>query len=277
MKRKFVHTALVLVLCILLTVITQVGGVVLLCSIPLLRLLNRFVTHTWKRGAAHALAFLTSYLLATLFIVPEVAPIFGRKALPITGQQVQPLHASTWLLNRHYVRPELWDLTTQVAIALDQHHPGTKVAYLDANFPFMDGFPLLPHLSHDDGKKLDIAFLFKDPEGRPLSGQARTILGYGGYEAPAADEPDFPAQCARKGHWQYSLLGKIIPASKNDQLRFDEDRTADLINLLTARPEVGKVFLEPHLKTRLGLTSDKVRFHGCQAVRHDDHIHVQLR
>ena len=30
-------------------------------------------------------------------------------------------------------------------------------------------------------------------------------------------------------------------------------------------------------KTRLLLTSDKIRFHGCQAVRHDDHIHVQLK
>ncbi|MFT5619364.1 MAG: hypothetical protein ACI85I_002607, partial [Arenicella sp.] len=39
----------------------------------------------------------------------------------------------------------------------------------------------------------------------------------------------------------------------------------------------GKVFIEPHLKTRLGLENySKIRFHGCQAVRHDDHIHVQL-
>ncbi len=34
---------------------------------------------------------------------------------------------------------------------------------------------------------------------------------------------------------------------------------------------------KPHLKTRLKLSSAKIRFHGCQAVRHDDHIHVQLR
>ena len=33
----------------------------------------------------------------------------------------------------------------------------------------------------------------------------------------------------------------------------------------------------PHLKARLGLNSNKVRFHGCHAVRHDDHFHVQLK
>jgi hypothetical protein len=27
----------------------------------------------------------------------------------------------------------------------------------------------------------------------------------------------------------------------------------------------------------LGLTNNKIRFHGCHAVRHDDHLHVQLK
>lgn len=39
---------------------------------------------------------------------------------------------------------------------------------------------------------------------------------------------------------------------------------------------VGKVFIEPHLKVKFGAESEKVRFQGCRAARHDDHIHVQL-
>ena len=36
------------------------------------------------------------------------------------------------------------------------------------------------------------------------------------------------------------------------------------------------LLLEPHLKTRLKLEKyDKIRFQGCRAARHDDHIHVQ--
>lgn len=42
-------------------------------------------------------------------------------------------------------------------------------------------------------------------------------------------------------------------------------------------PAVRKIFLEPHLKTRLKLSKySKIRFHGCHSVRHDDHIHLQL-
>jgi len=39
----------------------------------------------------------------------------------------------------------------------------------------------------------------------------------------------------------------------------------------------GKIFIEPHLVKRLKLASNKIRFQGCRAVRHDDHLHVQLR
>lgn len=49
-----------------------------------------------------------------------------------------------------------------------------------------------------------------------------------------------------------------------------------VISLFAERPVIGKLFIEPHLKTRLKLTSNKIRFHGCQAVRHDDHMHVQM-
>jgi hypothetical protein len=40
---------------------------------------------------------------------------------------------------------------------------------------------------------------------------------------------------------------------------------------------VDKVFLEPHLTSSLGLAAPAVRFQGCRAARHDDHIHVQIQ
>jgi murein endopeptidase len=49
-----------------------------------------------------------------------------------------------------------------------------------------------------------------------------------------------------------------------------------LVEILASEKSIGKIFIEPHLKTRLKLTTPKIRFHGCRAVRHDDHIHVQL-
>ena len=49
-----------------------------------------------------------------------------------------------------------------------------------------------------------------------------------------------------------------------------------MLNILH-QPNLGKVFIEPHLKDRMKLTNSKIRFHGCGAVRHDDHIHIQLK
>ena len=52
---------------------------------------------------------------------------------------------------------------------------------LDGNFPFITGFPLLPHLSHDDGEKVDLAFYYADDTGY-LRGATRAPIGYFAFE-----------------------------------------------------------------------------------------------
>lgn len=101
------------------------------------------------------------------------------------------------------------------------------------------------------------------------------FLGYGNVEAPAPGEYDQPADCADRGYWQYSLLRTLN--WRHSDLTFDVASNAWLVEAITAQPRVRKVFIEPHLKARLGQGgNDKVRFHGCPAVRHDDHLHLQL-
>jgi len=39
---------------------------------------------------------------------------------------------------------------------------------------------------------------------------------------------------------------------------------------------VAKILLEPHMVKRLGVASPLIRFQGCRAARHDDHIHVEV-
>ncbi|WP_017734041.1 M74 family metallopeptidase [Nafulsella turpanensis] len=68
-----------------------------------------------------------------------------------------------------------------------------------------------------------------------------------------------------------------MPQGNKANLTFESEQTAALVNLLASSQSVGKIFIEPHLKKRLGFSSEKIRLHGCQAVRHDDHIHVQLK
>lgn len=54
-------------------------------------------------------------------------------------------------------------------------------------------------------------------------------------------------------------------------------RMTFVLSKLAGDDRVGKLFLEPHLKRVLIPSNEKVRFQGCRAARHDDHLHLQLR
>jgi len=148
--------------------------------------------------------------------------------------------------------------------------------YLDANFPFIDKFPLLPHLSHNDGRKVDVSLIYEEPNGQ-LTNKKPSISGYGVYENPTAKEYDQNAVCKQRGNWQYDFPKYLTLGTINKDIEFSEKGTRELAILILRQNSTGKLFIEPHLKKRLNLTSGKVRFHGCQAVRHDDHIHFQLK
>lgn len=269
---------LVLILVFVLTILTQVGGIILLISLILNHFLTRRFSATWAKVMAGLLVFTVVYLFSVFVLVPIVAKSFGRVALPFFEERhVQPTTVLTCLLNRHYVRPELKGLTFQVAEAMNKKYPGTTVNYLDANFPFINEFPLLPHLSHDDGKKLDVSFLYQEAVSNKMSNEVPSWLGYGVCEEPKAGEEDRPAYCARQGYWKYSFLQEIISQEHKNEFRFDAQRTKSLVNYFASENGISKILIEPHLKTRMKLQSKKIRLHGCQAVRHDDHIHVQLK
>ena len=168
-------------------------------------------------------------------------------------------------------------IAMDIASDMNRKYPGTTLNYLEANFPFIDGFPLIPHLSHNDGKKLDLAFAYISKETGLPTNDTPSPFGYGICEEPRVNETNTALLCSSQGKWQYSFLKKFMPQSRKAQFIFDSTRTKAIVNAFVAQNNIGKIFIEPHLKTRLKLSSDKIRFHGCQAVRHDDHIHVQLK
>jgi hypothetical protein len=213
----------------------------------------------------------------TFLIVPIIAKPLGRVPLPLTEtNHLRPLNILTCFLNRHYVKPALKQTAIEVAKQMHDQYPGTTINYLDANFPFIDKFPLIPHLSHNDGKKLDLSFCYRNAQTGEQTNECPSFIGYGICEEPLPKEKNTADYCSAKGYWQYSFLAKLLPQGKKKDLSFDSKRTKALVNLFSAQAPIGKIFIEPHLKTRLQLTSDKIRFHGCQAVRHDDHLHIQL-
>ena len=120
--------------------------------------IDKRLKRRWIRVSAKILSFVTLYLIFVFIIIPIIAKPFGRVPLPlIESNHVQPVNILTVLFNRNYVRPELRQATFDVARKMNDKYPGTMLNYLEANFPFIDKFPLLPHLSHNDGKKLDVS------------------------------------------------------------------------------------------------------------------------
>ena len=78
-------------------------------------------------------------------------------------------------------------------------YPGATIQYLDACFPFIDRFPLLPHLSHNDGNKIDLS-LFQEFR---TSNRNTFKKGYGVYVELIQGESNQTEFCKSNGYWQY--------------------------------------------------------------------------
>ncbi len=162
--------------------------------------------------------------------------------------------------------PELMEVLKDYAAKMESTFPGTKTLVLDANFPFVSGFPMFPHLSHDDGRKVDLAYYYERDHGY-LPGVTRSPIGYFAFEEGPTECPDNAITL----RWDLAWLQKLWPDYQLEQTRM---RAA--LQWLSEDDRVGKVFIEPHLKLGLGVEGEKIRFQGCRAARHDDHIHIQL-
>ena len=266
-----------LILVAFLTIISQIGGVVYLIFLPFRKITDKWTANRKQKYLYRFLTFLGIYLLAVFLIVPPIAGKFGMVQMPLFEQNsIKPYTVFTFLLNRNYVTPNLKQTVTKVAQQLNRTYPDVTISYLDANFPFNTGLPLFPHVSHKDGKKLDISFFYKDIETGEIIYGRPSFLGYGYVEGPRKNERNTPLECERGGNWAYSLLNKLPWIYPKSAIEFDEKINKKMIELFGQHKLISKIFIEPHLKARLRLNSSKVRFHGCKSVRHDDHLHVQI-
>lgn len=252
----------------LLTFLTQVGGIIYFFSIWLASSIqNQF------RGKKLTI-FLVLYLFSTFFIIPFLAPLFGRVPLEHSAK-IHPANYLTVFLNRNYVNPEVNEVLKRVEGRLNISKSKVKIHYLDACFPFIDGFPLFPHKSHNDGKKLDVSFVYETAEGE-ISNLQKSRSGYGVFIDPLPGEKDQIANCKKKGYWQYDFTRYFTFGRINKDLRFSKEGSRLLILSFLKDKSVRKIFIEPHLKHRMNLNNAKIRYHGCGAVRHDDHIHIEV-
>ncbi len=224
---------------VFLTVLTQLGGLVWIAS-------------RWFRRPV--LLFVLAYA-GVWGAVQVLAPLVGRVALPCFGAPLRSQSVVYCGLMRNFVTPELAEVARDAAGRVEADFPGTVTLALDGGFPFLDGVPLLPHLSHDDGEKLDLAFLYADAEGEYLPGQTRSPLGYFAFEALDAPEDCPPVWLTLR--WRMGWLQGWFGA-----MEVEPQRTAALVRALLEDGRMGKVFVEPPIVKQLGLSDPKLRFQG---------------
>src|SRR5688572_29657796 len=117
-----------LILVCVLTVVTQIGGVVFLISTSTFGFIDKRLNRRWTRVATKFLSFGIIYLIFVFLIVPLVAKPFGRVPLPIFEvRNLKPGNIWTCLLNRNYVRPELKEIAFNAAEGVNEKYPGTTI------------------------------------------------------------------------------------------------------------------------------------------------------
>jgi hypothetical protein len=176
---------------VFLTLLTQIGGLVLLLVWGLSRLVLPRTIEAASKSVINGVLFGVLYAAISILVVPPLAALAGRVPLPCQAHPDRPFAAGSVLvcaLNRHYVVPDLVVLLSELSREIDRTFPGTTTLFLDANFPFLKGFPLLPHLSHSDGRKVDLAFYYANPDGRYLRATMRSPIGYWAFEQPAVGQ-----------------------------------------------------------------------------------------
>lgn len=267
----FIHLTLV----VLLTLLTQIGGLAYLLALVCARRVSRTgPIGGWAGPAMFIGLYVGLSLLATV-----TAPLFGRTPLPCFVSEHAPLAMQSPVycaLNRHYVTPALKSVVEGLATHVDGEYPGAVTLALDAGFPFIDGFPLLPHLSHRDGLKLDLAFYYRGEAGDYLRGKTASPIGYWAFEDPSKKDS---LPCSGRNdlmtlRWDMPWFRPFLR-----DYTFEAERTRTALEWLVAAGRdagVSKVFIEPHLADALTVESDILRFQGCRAARHDDHIHFEI-
>lgn len=251
---------------IILTALTQLGGIAWLLALLMRVLFLRF----W--------VFFFAIYLALSVTAHYVAPLTGRAALPCLDSgptQIAVLNPLFCALNRQYVHPAVKEQGDALASHMHQQFPGTRTRALDGSFPFVDGFPLMPHFSHTDGKRLDLAYYYLNDVGAYELGRAKSPIGYWGFEAPTSAAED---QCADDTgfsmRWDVDWLQPYLR-----DWTIDPERNSAALQWLVDNP-VGtdyNVTIEPYLADRFGVSGEVIHFQGCHAARHDDHFEFRFQ
>ena len=275
----------IILLFAILTIFSQVGGIILILWIIVFSLIKKRITNKPFRIFTNYFGFILFYLFFVFIIIPLLAKIQDREPLPFSKSgNLIPVSYWTAILNRNYIKSEGKIKLEEIANNFEKKYPELKVKYMDCNFPFrinikgqnntwiLEG--LIPHITHD-GNKADIALVYNNEENTP-SNLTPTAIGYGSSVLPLPNEKCKPCYCDKES-WQYSFMYRNMP---NSNLNFNDKITSNLVEIFISNG-ASQIIIEPHLIQRFKKNSRRIRNFKfstaeCTSVRHDDHIHAQL-
>jgi hypothetical protein len=252
------------------TITTQVGGIILW---PLLGV--GYLLWSSKHYYKAIAVIILGYIFFGLGVLPIIAHQTGRERLPIVATKEVPLGPQNLIYVvglRNYARLQAKEALIFAAQKTAKKYPNTIVRYMDAGFPF-PYFPMLPHLTHSDGRRIDVSYLYTQ-DGHPVDG-AISPIGYWGYVRPTPQQRSSferrRKQCSFSLlRWDFDFIQPILP----DRM-LDTRRTRELFKNLAMQSKVTSLLVEPTLHQ--SLYSDKLKSNSCSVARHDDHFHLSVR
>ncbi len=277
--RRIRNIGLFLVAFIVLTAVSQIGGLVLCLSWLIARWVSggRLTASSPARPLTHVLTFLLIYGIAVFAFVPAVAGALGRERLPClatTDQPTRAVTALTCLLNRNYAAPATANLAVELSRNLARRFPGTVVGYLDASFPFLDGFPVLPRLGHSNGRSIDLALPYR------RAGVGSPVLASMSYRYWLQPEPvpDAPDPC-----WFATLWGRWLPLGSpapDAGAERDPDRLRAMLDWLDSTTVAGglRYVVSRDIATLAGVSSagSRALVLDCPDAGRPDHVHLEI-
>lgn len=268
---KYLFIALFhLFMVVLLTLASQVGGIIWFLVFTTWLIFKRKTPFIFK-----LISFIGVYLIIVISVIPPIAAKYGKVPMPTSKQgKLIPHNILFPLLNRNYVTPRTLEVLERTASKVNEANNELKLVYLDSSFPFSKEMPLPPHISHSNGRKVDLTFAYR--KNGKLTNHGSCTTGYGNFVGPGPSETNQIKICKSKGHQLYDA-SKYAGFGKKEDYVFDAENTKLIIDKLLENPETSRIYIETHLKERMRISNDKVRSAGCWAVRHDDHIHFQIR
>jgi len=228
-------------------------------------------------GWACCLSFCPGFWL----ISTRAAPAIRRVPLPCFDSHLRMQSLLYCALNRHRIAPDPGDYGLCLARAMHVERPGPITLAADANSPFLDGFPLLPHLSQDDvsqddAHKLDPAYFYRDLEGVYKMGNTKSPDRYRAFAnpTPCAARPSVRRDETLTRWWDMGWFGDF-----RRKLALARHTTAPGVHCLTHHVPAGKsetTLPERRLANTLGMTHPRITFRGRRAARHDEQTHIQM-